>query len=129
MRGFWTEEQKCHLLEPVVLARIGERLPAPQPGEYLQTLVEKLCPNLPVGRFPHLRETTVVQGPSPTGKTRRPLDKWSRATVSRASFHGLLRAGGVNTAPILTLSVRMAIAAITTHGSYVSMSPTQMPSQ
>ena len=42
---------------------------------------------------------------------------------------GLLRAGGVNTAPILTFSVRIAIAAITTHGSYVSMPPTQMPSQ
>src|SRR5215212_3886697 len=54
--------QEGHLLEPVVLARIGKRLPTPQPGEYLQTLVEKLCPNLPVGRFPHLRETTVVQG-------------------------------------------------------------------
>jgi hypothetical protein len=38
-------------------------------------------------------------------------------TVSRASFHGLLRAGGVNTAPILTLSVRIDIAAMTTQGS------------
>ena len=112
-----------------MLARIGEMLPAPQPGEYLQTLVEKLCPNLPVGRFPTFEKPPSSTAPSPTGKTRRPLDKWSRATVSRASFHGLRRAGGVNTAPILTLSVRIAIAAITTHGSYVSMPPTQMPSQ
>ena len=41
----------------------------------------------------------------------------------------LTRAGGVSTAPILTLSVRIAIAAMTTQGSYVSIFPTQIPSQ
>jgi hypothetical protein len=56
-----------------MLARIGEMLPAPQPGEYLQTLVEKLCPNLPVGRFPHLRETTVIHGSKPYRQDEAPV--------------------------------------------------------
>ena len=55
--------------------------------------------------------------PSPTGRINRPLDRRSRVMVSRASFHGRRRDGGVTIAPIRTRSVRIAIAAMTTHGS------------
>ncbi len=50
-------------------------------------------------------------------------------TVSRASFHGRQRAGGVSMAPRRTFPVRIAIAAMTTHGSWVSVSPMWMPSR
>ena len=49
----------------------------------------------------------------------RPFDRRSRVIASRASFHGRRRAGGVTTAPSRTRSVRIAMAAITTHGSYI----------
>src|SRR5215213_501609 len=64
--------QERHLLEPVMLASIGEQLSAPQPGEYLQALVEQLGPNLPVGRLPDLRETTVLQSPEPDRQDETP---------------------------------------------------------
>ena len=55
--------------------------------------------------------------PSPTGNTSRPFDSRSSVIVSRASFQGRRRGGGVTIAPRRTRSVRIAIAAITTHGS------------
>src|SRR3712207_8979883 len=53
--------QEGHLLHPVVLALVTERLSAPQTGQDLQALVEQLRPDLSVRGLPDLGEAAVVQ--------------------------------------------------------------------
>jgi len=48
-----------------------------------------------------------------------PQERWSSVTVSRASFHGRRREGGVRIKPRRTRSVRSAIAAKTIQESYI----------
>ena len=66
---------------------------------------------------PTLPNAPSSRAPSPTGRTSRPFDSRSSVIVSRASFQGRRREGGVTIAPRRTRSVRIAIAAMTTHGS------------
>ena len=80
-----------------------------------RTRAEVGSPTLPSPR------SSVV--PRPTGSTSRPFDSTSSDTASRASFHGRRRGGANTSAPIVTRSVRIAIAASTIHGSYSSSSP------
>src|SRR3712207_6768193 len=78
--------QEGHLLHPVVLALVTERLSAPQTGQDLQALVEQLGADLSVRGLPDLGEAAVVQCP----KAYRQHEPSAREVVERYRLPGKL---------------------------------------
>ena len=93
--------QEGGLLDGVVLAVVGERLAAPQPGEDVQRLVEHVGAGARVALVAEGDELVLGLRPRPAPKIRRPPQSRSSVAVSRATLAGRRRDSGVTITPSL----------------------------
>ncbi len=101
---------------------VGDRLTGPEPGQYLQLLVEHRRPH-PGVRLLAAVVVFVRKGAAADTEHEPPRLRRSSVTVWRASTTGRWRGSGVTRVPSRMVEVAKAAAVSATHGSTTSIGP------